>query len=316
MSLSSLSAHLTQALPAPLQHKLGGQNAPDNMPPGLSNGMPFPSQKNAQSPEQGQDSPNESLHSRLTQTLSRSKQRLQQLWPGYAASQQTQTSGIFTNADAQAAAEAGQEPAAKSLGSSLESSLGHRLGNKLENILGHKLENPLENRLETQAGVQGGAKVSKLWHTFKQKLHLERPSNGQKPEQPGKPQESPQNGTPTEPKPSEQPTTPQNPQAPGQAGQKPPLKRMEALPEWKPGDPPVKSGPWAKKIELLNWDQLVEQRLKGYYTKTPKYSLTPDQIRVNYPRKQQECLEKLVYSMKWNDDDAINPFSEKLPTER
>lgn len=45
-----------------------------------------------------------------------------------------------------------------------------------------------------------------------------------------------------------------------------------------------------------------------FIRKVPKFTISADEIRVNYPRRQQECLEKLIFQLPWKDDDKINPF--------
>lgn len=186
----------------------------------------------------------------------------------------------------------GEPVGRKSVSSELTVSLREKLSQKLGRLFRRKPEqSPLAQTPEGMAGLPPG-----------NPSRLEQPVEGQLPS--GKPGE---------------PGQPARPGA-GQAGGSPNpggLQRMTAPPDWKPGDPIMQKGPWSDTIMPLTVEQMFKRGTKGLYryTKRPHYSLTPEQIRVNYLLKQQECLQKVVYSMKWNDDDHINPFSDRVATE-
>ena len=101
----------------------------------------------------------------------------------------------------------------------------------------------------------------------------------------------------------------QGPQAPAGAASNKPNPAIPA--EAPPGsamargvDPSVPGA----RIRPYTVDELFWRMPKRFVHKPPKFTLTPDEIRVNYPRKQQECLERMVYALPWKDDDMINPF--------
>jgi hypothetical protein len=178
---------------------------------------------------------------------------------------------------AQAAADEAEQSTPRSLSSTLESSFITKLRQKLGRLFHRKPEqSPLAQPIASPEAVEGVG---------------DRPGKPEKPSQPAE-------GQPV-------------------GGQRPDhLERMTAPPGWKPGDPVVKTGPWSDTIEPMTMKEVRECGPKGLfrYTKSPRFSITPDEIRINRYDEQQKCLEKQVFALKWNDEDTINPISEEIAT--
>ena len=61
-------------------------------------------------------------------------------------------------------------------------------------------------------------------------------------------------------------------------------------------------------IRPLTVDEMMARFYKKIKPKPPKFSISPDKIRINPMALEQEALERHVFSLPWDDHNVLNPF--------
>ena len=61
-------------------------------------------------------------------------------------------------------------------------------------------------------------------------------------------------------------------------------------------------------LKPLTVDELLARMPKKPQPQKPKFSISPEEIRFNPSRAEQDSLERQVFALPWNDEDVINPF--------
>ncbi len=75
----------------------------------------------------------------------------------------------------------------------------------------------------------------------------------------------------------------------------------------KPARPVGESRP-GSSLKPMTVDEMLARMPKAPKPPTPRFTITPEEIRYSPSRAEQDSLQRQVFALPWNDEDVFNPF--------
>jgi hypothetical protein len=82
----------------------------------------------------------------------------------------------------------------------------------------------------------------------------------------------------------------------------------KSKPMGQPAPKPEQASVPGSNIKPLTVEELFKRMPKQFQPKKPKFSLNPEEIRINPMQQEQECLGRKVKALPWDDHNVLNPF--------